>query len=88
MRDKEAQLIWEAAITEWPPPQATVAPEQPNEADLLVRIQRQDQRIDVLQQEVDQLKTIVDKNNLKSLILSIVTTVAPWIFAHPKTRKQ
>ena len=67
MNDKDAQLIWEAAPTEWPPPKATIVPERPTEADLLVQLQRQAQRIDVLQWEVDQLKTVMDKNNLKSL---------------------
>ena len=88
MNDKDAQLIWEAAPTEWPPPKATIVPERPTEADLLVQLQRQAQRIDVLQWEVDQLKTVMDKNNLKSLIVSIVTTVFPWVFAHQKTRKR
>ena len=86
MRDNDAQLIWEAMPDHIDRPAGKLPANYPQTSD--PALANLSQRIDILQQEVDQLKIQVDENNLKGLILSVISSFFPWLMAHPKTRKQ
>jgi|10_taG_2_1085330.scaffolds.fasta_scaffold347444_2 hypothetical protein len=91
MRDKDAQLIWEAmpgapapnsAVPQVPNsqvPQPT--PDDPNvRMDHIVdTLIQSNERIQSLQQEIGALKTMVSKSNLKSLIWSLLTAALPFL---------